>query len=166
MQGTPSFFKSSPCPVQFSWFLRCAGLAIALLLVSCQSNPSSIEQREVHIHQGWELQPGNSIAGHPIVAGLGDISVRLAGRALYAPFDGKIEPAEVEDCVIFSSPQVPAYLLRFCGLSRPRLGDVAQGDRIGRGRIVHLATLRKQPDGTWALVEPSLRLIESALTPP
>jgi len=166
MLGTPSYFRSRQRPATSPSFLSWAGVAIALLLASCQSSPPSIEPRQVHVQQGWELQPGGSIAGYPIVAGLGDVSIRLRGDALYAPFDGNVEPAEAEDCVIFSSPKVPAYLLRFCGLARPRLGEVVQGDRIGSGRILHFATLRKQPDGTWALVEPSLRLIETALTPP
>jgi hypothetical protein len=171
MLATPSFFKSnwgSAQAVRFRDVFQPLGIVAIALLVSagCRPVPTSIETRQVHIQQGWELQPGKSIAGHRVVAGLGDVSIRLRGTTLHAPFDGKVEPADMEDCVIFSSPKVPAYLLRLCGLSRPRLGAVLQGDRIGTGNILHFATLRKQPDGTWAIVEPSLNLIETALTPP
>ena len=167
MRATPSFFKSNHRLAKRCGFQSLGMLAIALLLsASCRPTPASIETRQVHIQQGWELQPGQSIAGQRIVAGLGDVSIRLRGTTLHAPFDGKVEPADVEDCVIFSSPEVPAYLLRLCGLSRPRLGDVSQGDRLGTGNTLHFATLRKQPDGTWAIVEPSLHLLETALTPP
>ena len=167
MPDTPSCFKSSQPPSQCFRLQRFGVLAIALIIsASCHPSPPSIETRRVHVQQGWELQPGHSIAGHPIVAGLGDVSIRLRGSTLYAPFDGMVEPADVEDCVVFSSPKVPAYLLRLCGLSHPRWGAVKQGDRLGTGHTVHFATLRKQPDGTWAIIEPSLNLIETALTPP
>lgn len=166
MPDTPSCFKSSQHSSQCFRLQRFGVLAIALITsASCHPSPQPIETRRVHVQQGWELQPGHSIAGYPIVAGLGDVSIRLRGNTLYAPFDGKVEPADVEDCVVFSSPKVPAYLLRLCGLSRPRLGVVKQGDRLGTGHTVHFAALRKQPDGTWAIVEPSLNLIETALTP-
>lgn len=161
MRAIPSCFRSSVSTLL-------VGSAIALLLggLGCRPVADGAAVRQLQIQQTWALQPGAAIAGHPIVASLGDVSIELRGAAVYAPFDGNVAPAATANCIIFSSPRVPAYLLRLCGIQRPRLGDVERGDRIGTGRTLHFATLRKQPDGTWALVEPSRNLIETALTPP
>lgn len=141
--------------------------AIALSLTSCHTlTPPPPDPRPLVIQQNWQLQPGKSIAGYAISGGIGDVSIELAGATIYAPFDGMIQPTHLPACVVFSSPQVPAYLLRLCGLQQPHLGDRRRGDPLGHGRILHLAALRKQPDGTWALVEPSTALIEKTLTPP
>lgn len=141
--------------------------AIALSLASCQSltAPPPVP-RSLAIQQSWPLQPGHSIAGYAISGGIGDVSIDLAGATVYAPFDGTVQPTEPAECVLFSSPQVPAYLLRLCGLQQPPLGDRHQGDPVGHGRTLHLAALRKQPDGTWAFIEPATALIEKTLTPP
>lgn len=122
--------------------------------------------RMVEIQQNWPLQTGEAIAGHPILASMGDVSIDLDGAAVYAPYAGETQPSLPDHCIVFQSPEIPAYLLRLCGLRHPRLGNLEAGDRIGRGGIVHLAALRKQPDGTWALVEPAVSLVETVLTPP
>ncbi|GAB4475389.1 MAG: hypothetical protein OHK0037_36630 [Elainellaceae cyanobacterium] len=121
--------------------------------------------RSVPIQQTWQMQPGSAIAGHRVLAGLGDISIDLAGNRIYAPFDGQLQPT-AGDCVVFSSPEVPAYLLRLCGLRRPSLGGVQEGQPLGRGGVLHFATLRKQADGRWALVEPSAALLTRLLRSP
>ncbi|WP_253188329.1 hypothetical protein [Leptolyngbya sp. 'hensonii'] len=115
------------------------------------------------LFQNWQLQPGDEIAGYPIVSSLGDISIQLRGKPVYAPFQGRIEPF-TSHCVVFSSPEVPAYLFRLCGLNRPRLGTVKAGEKIGSGPALQFAALRKQPNGTWAFVEPSQSILEKVLT--
>ncbi|HEY9816554.1 MAG TPA: hypothetical protein V6D20_12265 [Candidatus Obscuribacterales bacterium] len=130
------------------------------MLVSCSSSDRPIAPRAFTIQQAWQLKPGSQIGTYPVVAGLGDISIQLKGDRVYAPFDGQLQPHADSDCLIFSSPEVPAYLLRLCGLHNPRLGAVHQGEAIGTGQLLHFAALRKQPDGTWALVEPASSLIE------
>lgn len=142
-------------------------VAIALgtvsLLIGCQSQ-SVVPTRQVAIQQGWELETGDLVAGHLVTASLGDISIRLNGDAVRAPFSGEVElAADAPECVYFSSPEVPAYLFRFCGLRRPKLGPIDLGAVMGSSQIVHFATLRQQPDGTWAIVEPSSHVLERAL---
>lgn len=142
-------------------------LRIALLfpLASCGLSQPPPAVRSVPIQQTWQMQPGSAIADHRVLAGLGDISIELAGDRVYAPFDGQIQPT-AGDCVVFSSPEVPAYLLRLCGLRRPSLGRVQEGQPLGRGEVLHFATLRKQSDGRWALVEPSAALLTRLLRSP
>jgi hypothetical protein len=117
----------------------------------------------LNLYQKWQFQPGDQIAGYPIAAGLGDISIELNGKSVYAPFDGLVQKDQ-RSCLIFSTPDVPAYLFRLCGISNPRLGRCNQGEVLGTATFLHFATLRKQPDGTWAIVESSKSVLESILT--
>lgn len=137
-------------------------LPLTLLLTACFPNPHTEQPRDLQIEQRWQLDIGDRVAGRRVLGGLGDISVALDGKPVYAPFDGKVQRI-VTDCVVFSSPQVPAYLFRLCGLKRPHLGELDQGDVIGRGNVLQFATLRRQPDGRYALVEPSSRVLERTL---
>ncbi|WP_228015329.1 hypothetical protein [Leptolyngbya ectocarpi] len=130
---------------------------------SCQTG-NIPPKRVIKIHQQWELEPGDLIGEHLVVGSLGDISIQLKRQALRAPFLGKVEPSTIEQCVIYSTPEVPAYLFRFCGLRRPRFGDVKAGQTMGRGRHIQFATLRRQPDGTWIIVEPSTGILERAVS--
>ncbi len=134
-------------------------------LAGCGAQSSSVSARNVSYYQKWDLQPGDSLAGYQIQSGLGDITVDINGKTLFMPFDGTIQPqAEKEDlCLILSSPDVPAYLFRLCGVQKPRLGDRNQGEAIGKGDVVAFAALRRQADGTWAMVEPAKELIEQFL---
>ncbi len=140
-------------------------IALVIPLAACSFAQEPLPLRSVPIHQTWQIQPGSAIAGHRVLAGLGDISIDLAGDRVYAPFDGQVQPT-AGDCVVFSSPEVPAYLLRLCGLRRPSLGGVQEGQPLGRGKVLHFATLRKQTDGRWALVEPSSALLARLLRSP
>lgn len=140
------------------------GLLSSLLLTSCQLNTQSPAPISVQLYQRWELQPGDTIAGYTVMGGLGDTSIALNGNPVYAPFNGETQQ-DKRQCVFFSSPDVPAYLFRFCGLEHPRLGNVSQGEPLGKAAIVQFATLRKQPNGTWAIVEPSKRILERTLKP-
>ncbi|NEQ33215.1 MAG: hypothetical protein F6K04_19820, partial [Leptolyngbya sp. SIO4C5] len=121
------------------------GIGSLWLLASCsQSAPPPA--RQVTIHQNWALQPGSEIAGYRISGSLGDISIELNGKAAHAPFDGKVQPSAA-NCVMFSSPEVPAYLFRLCGLKNARLGDIKAGNQVGTGETLQFAALRKQPNG-------------------
>lgn len=138
---------------------------VGLFPVGCTSPIQPSEPvRTIQIDQTWQLQPGDQIGSYRIAAGLGDISIDLAGGKVYAPFEGRVQP-NVPNCVLFSSPELPAYLLRLCGLQRPQLGPVKQGQAIGGGQYLHFATLRKLPEGTWTIVEPSRSMLERLLKP-
>ena len=133
------------------------GLMAVLLASGCQSG--KVPLRRVQIHQGWALQVGSQVAGYPIKSGLGDITLELAGNPIQMPFNGEVHPTE-GDCVLVSSPEVPAYLFRLCGMQQAKLGRQQQDQTIGKAENLVFATLRKQPNGTWVLVEPSTQFIE------
>ena len=134
---------------------------LLLLAAGCARQPE-VSPRAIQLHQKWILQPGAEVAGFKISGGLGDISIELEGKSVRAPFNGKVQPNQA-DCVVFSSSEVPAYLFRFCGLKRPQLGDLQAGDVIGSGQALQFAALRRQPDGSWAIVEPALDLLERTI---
>ena len=144
---------------------RSLPLLLLMALAGCQAASQEVPPLQPEIQQNWQLQPGDEVAGHRIMGGLGDISIRLNGADIHAPFEGRVQPFN-EDCVMFESPMIPGYLLRLCGLNRPRLGDLQQGEVIGRGELLQLATLRQQPDGRWAMVEPSSQVLERVLQAP
>ena len=131
------------------------------LLAACRSGPPP--PRNVTIQQSWDLQVGNQVGGYRISSGLGDITLELGGDPVWMPFDGKVQPMD-EHCVALTSPEVPAYLFRLCGINRPSLGQHPQGHTIGRAEQLVFAALRKQPDGTWTLIEPATDLIAQFLT--
>lgn len=135
------------------------------LVAGCSGQNQAVAPRNITYYQDWALQPGDTLAGYQVQSGLGDISINVDGKTLYMPFDGTVQPQQdLEDlCVVLSSPDVPAYLFRLCGVNNPRFGDRNQGDTLGNGNIVAFATLRRQADGTWAMVEPAKELIEQFL---
>ncbi|WP_155523820.1 hypothetical protein [Nodosilinea nodulosa] len=145
-------------------------LALVLLggLASCSAPADAPGPRNVTLSQKWALQPGDRLAGYEVQSGLGDITLDIRGNRVFMPFDGEVQPAEGSEnlCVILSSPDVPAYLFRLCGLRQVQMGDRAQGDPIGSGDSVAFATLRRQADGTWAMVEPAKELIAQFLDQP
>lgn len=145
--------------LQLSQWALLLGLAVS----SCQT-ATIPPKRVINIHQEWELEPGDLIGEHLVVGSLGDISIQLKRQPLRAPFLGELEPSTIEQCVIYSTPEVPAYLFRFCGLRRPRFGHVDAGQIIGSGSYIQFATLRRQPDGTWIIVEPSTGILERAIS--
>jgi hypothetical protein len=140
------------------------GMAVSAGLTGCSQQP--IEPvRVLQIQQQWQLQPGDSVGGHRVAGGLGDISIELKGSSVYAPTDGEVQP-NVQGCVVFSGDEIPAYLFRWCGLDQPKLGKVRQGEAIGSGKYLQFAALRRQPDGKWAMVEPSTSILEQTLKKP
>jgi hypothetical protein len=144
---------------------RYRGWLLGWLLVGCSSQATTPPLVDIQLYQQWQLQPGDTIAGRSVTGGLGDISIQLDGNPVYAPFDGKVDPTQA-NCVLFSSADVPGYLFRFCGLTAPKLGDIRQGDPIGSGNHLEFATLRKQSDGRWAMVEPAKSILERILRKP
>jgi len=106
---------------------------------------------------------------------LGDISLEFKG-IVKAPLAGLVESefvlvtkedliAGTKDCIIFSSPQMPAYLLKICGLTGRNLGSVDRGSPIGEtsGKLhISLLSFRKVANQTnkWIYVSPSKTLIE------
>ncbi|WP_026072652.1 hypothetical protein [Nodosilinea nodulosa] len=145
------------------------GLGLGLLLATlggCRSL-TPVVPRQIVLKQAWEIESGDRVAGQLITGSLGDVSVQLQGTRLRAPFAGQIElAARGFHCIYFSTAEVPAYLFRYCGVRRPRLGQVEAGEAMGRGSQIQFATLRSQPDGTWAIVEPSDRVLERSLNQP
>lgn len=115
------------------------------------------------MQQQWTLSPGDDIAGHPIAGSLGDISLQLNGAQLRAPFDGEVELGEADACALYSTPEIPAYIFRLCGLSQVNYGNIKANKAIGKGDYLSFATLRRQPDGTWVIVEPAKDVLERAL---
>ncbi|MEO0870039.1 MAG: hypothetical protein AAFY17_16725 [Cyanobacteria bacterium J06642_11] len=131
------------------------------LFTACQSEPPPA--RTFTIQQTWDLQVGKQVGNYPISSGLGDITLELGGDPVQMPFDGRVQPMD-NNCVALTSPEVPAYLFRLCGLNRPSLGQHSQGHTIGRPQQLVFAAFRKEPDGTWALIEPATDLIEQFFT--
>lgn len=139
---------------------RLIGGALLTLVAACQSGPPP---RTITIQQTWELQVGKQVANYRISSGLGDITLELGGDPVQMPFDGKVQPMD-KHCIALTSPEVPAYLFRLCGINRPDLGQHRQGQTIGRAQQLVFAAFRKEPDGTWALIEPATDLITQFLT--
>jgi hypothetical protein len=133
-----------------------------LLLTSCGRPAEKVI--DIQLFQQWQLQPGDVVAGRRLLGGLGDLSIELKGKPIYAPFNGKVQPTTKAGCVVFSSPEVPAYWFRLCGLDRPKTGSLQKGQEIGSGDILQFAALRKQPNGKWAIVEPSQTILERTLS--
>ena len=137
-----------------------------LFSLSACKNAAPGPVRKIVLQQTWELKSGDFISGHLITGGLGDITVDLGHAKLRAPYPGKVElAADGADCVYFSTPHIPAYLFRYCGIKHPHLGTVNSGQTLGHGHQIHFATLRRQPEGTWAIVEPSHHVLEKSLLP-
>ncbi len=137
--------------------------AILCLLTSCRSfKTTSATIAEPPLFQKWELQPGDMVAGYLVTGGLGDISIALNGKPVYAPSVGDAY-IDQRGCVYFSSADTPAYLFRLCGLKSPKLGHLQAGDAIGTGDILQFAALLKQSGDKWALVEPDKSLLERTL---
>ncbi len=147
------------------WLLWGSGIAIALITTACSLRASPEPVREIQIQQNWAVKQGDRLANHLVVAGLGDISIQLSGDAVYAPFPGRAQPS-IEGCVLYSTPEIPAYLFRLCGLTQTNLGEISKGTAIGTGDYLHFTTLRRQPDGTWTIVEPGKDILERILTSP
>ncbi|NJN88892.1 MAG: hypothetical protein HC881_24675 [Leptolyngbyaceae cyanobacterium SL_7_1] len=136
----------------------------AIVLQSTETPASGATTMTVQLQQQWQLQPGDQLAGHRVVSSLGDVSFDLAGAQVRVPFSGTVNASsDATGCVFFESAEVPAYLFRLCGVDRPVLGDVLQGRTIGSAETLAIAVLRKQPDGNWAMVEPSVGLLEQWL---
>lgn len=138
---------------------------ILLLMSGCSA--SSQEQKtilEPKLYQSWQLKPGDEIAGAKVIGGLGDISIALNDQSVYAPSDGQAS-IDKRGCVYFAGADTPGYLFRLCGLETPKLGTLKAGEAIATGKILQFAALLRQPDDSWALVEPDKNLLQRTLKP-
>jgi hypothetical protein len=145
------------------WWLW--GLILLLSTVglsSCRAKAAP-KARVITLQQQWVLNPGDEIAGSLVAGSLGDISILLKNDGVSAPYDGELEPSDIEQCALYSTPEIPAYLFRLCGLKSLEYGEVKAGKRIGKGDYLSFATLRRQPDGTWIIVEPAKGVLEKLL---
>ncbi|NEQ47758.1 MAG: hypothetical protein F6K00_31200 [Leptolyngbya sp. SIOISBB] len=143
--------------------LKVLPLIGVLGLGACGLTQAQVPPRQIPVQQSWTLQPGSEVGGFKVMGGLGDISIDVQGGKIKAPFDGQLQPTDSETCVAFTSPEVPAYLFRLCGVTKPRLGDVAAGQVMGRSQVLQFAAMRRQPDGQWAIVEPATDILEKTL---
>lgn len=141
-----------------------AGL-IALMAGGCQSQSATRSKIDVPLYQSWQLKPEDAIAGYKVAGGLGDISIVLDGKPVFAPYDGDTF-LDQRGCLYFSTPTIPAYLFRYCGLRSPTIGSLKQGQPLGTATILQFAALLKQPDKTWAIVEPDRTLLQRTLKTP
>jgi hypothetical protein len=135
-------------------------IVASIFLKGCQKPPTITKAPE--LHQKWELKAGDRIAGYEIISGLGDLSLELQGKAIYAPAKGKTT-MDTRHCIYFDSPEIPNYLFRLCGLQNPTTGNLQKGDEIGKAQQLQFATLRQHPSGKWAIVEPSKQILEKLL---
>jgi hypothetical protein len=159
-------FLRGEITIMGSHLLRPMFAAISLVgLTSCTLTQAQVPPRSIPIHQDWALQPGSTVSDFQVVGSLGDVSINLNGGKVRAPFEGDIQPTD-NDCLAFTSPEIPAYLFRLCGVHRPRIGTVQPGEVIGRSDILQFAAMRRQPDGTWAMVEPAVDVLERTITKP
>lgn len=142
-------------------------LATGMLLLSvagCTPQPVTEQPLDVQLFQSWELQAGDTVAGYRVKGGLGDLSIALDSNSIYAPYTGRLQPNK-PGCVMFSSADVPNYLLRLCGVKNPQFGIRNAGEAIGTAEILQFALLNKRADGKWALVEPSKQILQQMLQP-
>ncbi len=146
--------------------------------------PASDEGRlqEVKVQQSWGVQIGDAIGTAEVIGSLGDVSLAHRGR-VFAPVDGWVEgnfvtivgdellPSE-PDCVLFSSPQLPSYLMKTCGLVQRYFGAVEAGQPIGRtGGALHVSLLSRRRDqaansdaeAEWVYVSPSPEFLAQAI---
>ncbi len=143
------------------------GLMLAALSVLASCSTPAVTQptiKDLPMYQQWQLQPGDKIADYTVSGGLGDISIVLNGKSVYAPSEGDTY-IDARGCVYFASADTPAYLYRFCGLKSPKLGHLQSGQAIATADLLQFAALLRQPDGKWALVEPDKSLLERTLKP-
>jgi hypothetical protein len=165
MPGTTSWCSKSWC--------------LLLLVGGCSTSPTPDQKIEVNVAQNWQLQAGSTIAAadasYPVTSGLGDIAIQLSDgipnpwqigyRSVHAPFAGEVR-IDPRQCLFYITAEIPAYAFRLCGLTPAKLGKIVAGQPIGHGRSLQFATLRKQPNGKWAIVEPDQTFIKKLLKAP
>lgn len=152
----------------WGWILGMVGMVGMVGAVGCSATEEPLPPRTFNLYQTWALGPGDRLAGYAVHSGLGDVAIDLGGNRLYMPFDGQVQRAagHEEHCLVVSSPDVPAYLFRLCNVTQGQVGDRRRGEVIGRGSIVAFAAMRRQADGTWAMVEPAKDFIAQFLNEP
>ena len=155
---------SSEGNIQLQWRQLVSVLAClsTVWLSSCAAQ-SVPEARTITLQQQWAFNPGDDVSGNQVTGSLGDVSLYLKEGHIQAPFDGELTPSEIDQCALYSTPEIPAYLFRLCGLRHFDYGQRKAGQTLGKGEYLSFATLRKQPDGTWIIVEPARGVLEKVL---
>ena len=91
------------------WLGWIGAIAFIQILSGCTGNAAP-QPKAITLQQQWVLNPGDRIAGSLVSGSLGDISLLLRkGAQVKAPFDGLLEPSELESCDFYSTPDIPAY---------------------------------------------------------
>ena len=143
--------------------LLCGLMLLCTVLLGGCGAKAKPKPKVITLQQQWALNPGDEVGGNLVAGSLGDISLLLKSGKVSAPFDGELDPSESDQCALYSTPEIPAYLFRLCGLKSFNYGDVKAGRPMGKGDYLSFATLRRQPDGTWIIVEPAKGVLEKAL---
>ena len=138
-------------------------LLLSVVLLGGCGAKAKPKPRVITLQQQWALNPGDEVDGNLVSGSLGDISLLLKQGKVSAPFDGELDPSEIKQCALYSTPEIPAYLFRLCGLQKFNYGEVKAGAPMGKGDYLSFATLRRQPDGTWIIVEPAKGVLEKVL---
>ncbi|MGC9502305.1 hypothetical protein [Baaleninema sp.] len=135
---------------------------------------------EVTVESATAVAAGDEIADRPVVAEFGELSLRATGR-VFAPVDGWANGqfrfvtggrlrSMPSDCTILSSPQIPNYLLKLCGLARRHLGYRRVGEPLGRtDGYLHVALLTYRSDEAgdrWVYVPPAPSLVQTLFDRP
>ncbi len=137
-------------------------------------------QVELELRRTLGVQSGEQIANRRVVAGLGDLSLESTGE-VYAPTNGHVEAnfalisegtmtRGANDCVLFTSPQLPTYMSRLCGLKKRNVGSIQQNKAIGETNgYLHVAllSLRRNEDRSlkWMYVSPSPDFVKRFFLP-
>ncbi|MFZ9739615.1 MAG: hypothetical protein ACO3EZ_16585 [Prochlorotrichaceae cyanobacterium] len=136
----------------------------------------------IDVVQSWSIAEGDRVAGYPVVAGLGELSLAIQGF-VYAPETGLVnrharwslatdQPQPLsQGCILYHSPAFPAYLSRLCGVEQPGIGAVLAQHALGRVHdFLHFALLTvrptaDQPTGAqrWHYVAPAPEFVAQFL---
>lgn len=122
----------------------------------------------LNVKQQWDLNPGETIAGFRVSGGLGDVAIETPKIKL--SYAGVVVKSEIsQSCYHFATPQVPGYVTRLCGVHDP-MGqphrDAWPGETWNTTETLNIALLREQPNGSWAIVEPSQDWLSLFLSEP
>lgn len=118
--------------------------------------------KDLQLYQNWTIKVGDQFNGVPVIAVLGQVTLRLGGKSAVAPFDGTAS-LSTSGCLRFDALDIPGYAFQFCGLENPRVGLVNQGSEIGSANFLSVGVLRRQKNGTYAFVEPAPAMLEKVV---
>ncbi len=118
--------------------------------------------RQLQLYQNWTVKVGDQFSGVPVIAVLGQVTLKLGGKSAVAPFDGTASLSS-NGCTRFDALDVPGYAIQFCGLENPRAGLVNQGAPLGSANFLSVGVLRRQKNGTYAFIEPASSVLDKVV---